>query len=895
MQIKKTSSKKNILPTNIRNVTLGQIGFILVILFMGFIAGSWFLDKSYIVYYFTKVKNMVSSEAQDIQNTESYLQESNNLDTLTLDIPFDSLQQLSVKREAAIAKGVLLSSDDDLVNAKATVNQDNTVKIDLRLKGDWVDHIESPKWSYRIHVKGNDQLLGMTNFSIQAPETRQFLYEWAYHQNLIMENVLTTRFSFVNVIQNGEKKGIYAVEDNFTTELMESQGARAGVILRFDEDSLWINRANYIEDSFDTYTAAEQEGLFMVSGMDQASVQIFQSNSVTSDPGLNEEAQTAIALLRGFQDGSLHADQVFDLEKFGKFLAISDFWGGNHATYWHNLRFYYNPVTSLLEPVAYDGDTAHYQTNELARVFTTEAYFQDPQIRRAYAEQLEKILTPEYIEQLEASIDPQMQNYYAALLEEYGPDLVSSPWSYLESRRVMMADQINPPFPVQGRFAIKQTESGYQLHISLQNLMVLPVKMIGVEYEVGDQLTTLNVDQFTVSGDVLTDQSVPEITFIGDKKADTTPEADLIGKIGDSDGQALQNSDSPVVRAIVQISGLSHIYKIDLMPDYIDQQITNRPEALFAAANDVLEKYPFLVQQDEQTIIVKQGDWTVNGDLVIPPQYQLWIMPGTTLRFEENAILLLGNKLISRGTDAQPILLTAAAEHWAGLVVLNSSEQSTLEYTHIEKTASINRDGWILTGGVTFYKSPVHLLYTTLSDHAGEDAINIIHTTYEMQGVSISNSFADALDTDFSDGVIQDCTFYNIGGDAIDVSGSQTTVIDSKMTFITDKAISAGEKSTVKVDNIMVNTANIGIASKDLSVVTAIDVNLHDVAYAGFAAYIKKPVYGPGSITATGVVTTNVETLALVQEGNVVILDGQQMPTVSLDVKTLYELGILGN
>ena len=70
------------------------------------------------------------------------------------------------------------------------------------------------------------------NFPFRSPETRNFLYEWAFHQNLMNEGILTTRYDFVNVMLNGELLGTYAIEENFNAELLESQGRRQGVILR---------------------------------------------------------------------------------------------------------------------------------------------------------------------------------------------------------------------------------------------------------------------------------------------------------------------------------------------------------------------------------------------------------------------------------------------------------------------------------------------------------------------------------------------------------------------------------------------------------------------------------------------------------------------------------------
>ncbi len=895
MQIKKNTRSKNLLPSFIQDNLSIQIILLLAIIGFSILAGSWFLDKAYIVYYLEKGKNLFVEKALDIKNSDTYLQTENGLPTLTLDIPFDSLEQIMKKREEAILTGVLLSTDDDLVNAKATFDNQSQVKIDMRLKGDWVDHIGGTKWSYRIHVKGEDQLYGMKNLSIQAPETRQFLYEWAYHQNLILEDVLTTRYGFVNVIENGEYKGIYAIEESFSTELMESQGERAGIILRFDEDSLWINRANFIEDSEEIYTAASQQGMFMVTGMEQSYVQIFQANSVASNPTLNEEAQTAIALLKGFQEGVLSANEVFDVQKFGRFLAISDLWASNHAGYWHNLRYYYNPVTSLLEPIAYDGDTARYPTNSLATIFSDEAYFKDPEVRRAYSAELERITKAGYVEELKLKLNDELAKYRPALIKEYGEALIPLPWDFLESRQIVMADQINPAFPIQGRYAILGEGENQKLHVRLNNLMILPIKILAINLVTDAESFQLNAKDFEIQGDVLRDTPDIEINYIGGSNTDSHPQADLNLVLSEEMKTAIEGTKNLQFFAHVQISGVSREFDVALTLDDIEQSLLDRPSVLFSNAEENLSKHAFLRKQDERTVIIEQGDWVVDGDLIIPPQYHLVILPGTTLRFEENALLLTGNQILAMGTEAQPIRFTAKENNWAGIVVLNAEEKSIINYTSIEHTASINREGWVLTGGVTFYQSPVRFFYTSFSDHIGEDSLNLIHTSYEMVYVKIRNSFADALDTDFSDGLIQDCSFYQIGGDAVDVSGSNTTIKNSFMILITDKAVSAGENSNVSISNLVVDDANIGVASKDFSTVTVDNINLHNIHYTAFTAYIKKSVYGPGSIYAKNIMTTNIADLALVQTGNTVILDDVVMETQELDVSVLYDLGILGN
>ena len=73
------------------------------------------------------------------------------------------------------------------------------------------------------------------------------------------------------------------------------------------------------------------------------------------------------------------------------------------------------------------------------------------------------------------------------------------------------------------------------------------------------------------------------------------------------------------------------------------------------------------------------------------------------------------------------------------------------------------------------------------------------------------------------------------------------------------------------------------------------DSTINNARFSGLAAYIKKPVYGPASITAENVTITNTDQLCVVQKGSQIIFNGKDMPQVDLDVDKLYAEGILGN
>jgi len=347
----------------------------------------------------------------------------NDLPTLFLDIPFENVQLIQNKRDEGVNRGILLSSDEDFVSATIRYNDSSPINVKIRLKGDWSDHLTGEKWSYRIHVLDESAIEGMRRFSIQAPETRHYLYEWAYHQTLTRENVLNPQYFFVNVIVNGENKGIYAVEESFNVELMESQQRRAGVLLRYDESDLWQNWATYFSvGREELQMLAESSGYFMKTDFEAAHISGFASGSIQNDPVLLAEYRTAQSMLRGYQNGDLPAGEVFDLETLGSYLAVTELWGAGHAYAWQNLRFYYNPITNLLEPIGFDGMpmNSYYASLDLDNSLNQCILFLDADIRDAFYEAASIVFTPAYLQHEQERLSVTQNMFAAAMEKEYG-------------------------------------------------------------------------------------------------------------------------------------------------------------------------------------------------------------------------------------------------------------------------------------------------------------------------------------------------------------------------------------------------------------------------------------------------------------------------------------------
>ena len=88
-----------------------------------------------------------------------------------------------------------------------------------------------------------------------------------------------------------------------------------------------------------------------------------------------------------------------------------------------------------------------------------------------------------------------------------------------------------------------------------------------------------------------------------------------------------------------------------------------------------------------------------------------------------------------------------------------------------------------------------------------------------------------------------------------------------------DKGISIGEFSEVTIKKSEVSDSNIGVASKDLSIVNIEELLISNVNY-GAAIYQKKPEYGASSINAWGLMMQNVVEPYLIEEGSSVTIEG---------------------
>jgi hypothetical protein len=292
-------------------------------------------------------------------------------------------------------------------------------------------------------------------------------------------------------------------------------------------------------------------------------------------------------------------------------------------------------------------------------------------------------------------------------------------------------------------------------------------------------------------------------------------------------------------------------------------------------------------------LVVQKGDWLVTDDLVVPSGVTLEVAGGTRLRFQPGRALIAYGPLSFLGAADAPIILEGIAGRWQGVAVLQANDQSRWHHVQVIGTSGVQRGDWALTGGVTFYQSPVEMKSVRLFGNTGEDALNIVSTRFELIDVDIEGAASDAFDSDFSRGRIVGGVYKNIGGtsggDGIDVSGSTVDIVGVRFDGVSDKALSIGEASQVEARKIHIQNASTGAASKDGSTLVLSESKIEEPRVAGMMAYQKKPTYGGSLLVAKDVVVTGIAPTALAQNGSRIIVDGNSIVTRKLNVDELYQ------
>lgn len=345
------------------------------------------------------------------------------LNFIEINLSEKNYNKLKKYRDRAISVGVISAKEKKYVSAILRYNG-KKYKADIRLKGDWIDHLTGDKWSFRIKLKGDKTIQGMKKFSIHHPITRGYINEWVYQKTNKKEGLIGLRYGFVEgamIIKKEDKSGyinqnlgIYAIEETFDKRLIENNGRKESVILKFSEENWWSDVKKRIAvgkksglrwDKF----KSKKEGIWKYP------IRVFSESKVLEDSLLYNYFDLSKNILEEFRKNNFSISQVFNIKQLAMHNALSNLFGAFHGGYIINLRFYYNPITSKLEPISFDGNSGQeidkYHHFLFANKKTDTLYFQE------LIKALEKVSKKGYLNNIISS-NQKETNYFNALLKK---------------------------------------------------------------------------------------------------------------------------------------------------------------------------------------------------------------------------------------------------------------------------------------------------------------------------------------------------------------------------------------------------------------------------------------------------------------------------------------------
>lgn len=771
-------------------------------------------------------------------------------DVLRIEIPQSALDSIIEFRDRALSREVITSDLKTYFKGSVTVDG-RKLPVSLRLKGDWVDHLEGEKWSFRIKFKGSNAYHGMKKFSIQDPHTRSFMMEWFGHKLFEKEDILTTRYQFKVVYINGVNRGVYALEEHFDKRLLEYRKRREGPIVKFDENGVW--QGYYDQQKY-------QRGFKKFPYLEAAEILPFSKKRTRKNPILLNQFILAQSHMSRFRNLDTTFQEYLDLDKMARFIALCDVMNATHGLIWHNQRNYLNPVNGLLEPIAYDcfsgQPSIHYELLGMAPRWREEddfssfdALFLNQEFNQLYIKYLKRFSSEEYMKASFLALENEIRYYEALLKHEY-------PLYFLDKDYFLL-----------NQYNVKEKVKKYVNQPKINRKISKKERYVGTSQNVVFDEVALKV--YTIESDSLSgtfqfeNYLLSPIEIIGySTKANKNLIFPFVQKI---------ELDAFLDDAYKKTQGFSFkprrvYYKTRFTGDSLHStKVSPFPPVEYKSIMDFASSQ-FVSNNDEVRFNANEI-YNFNETLYIPMNKKLVIEEGVRIGLSNGARFVCYGPVEMIGVQENPIRIEGIGASGGGLVLFPNRDSVEMNHVICTNLTDANTKTWTLTGGVTIYEGEVSLRNCSFINARSEDALNLIRCNFEIDGILIDKTFSDGFDADFCTGKLKNSIFRATGNDCIDFSGSEIDIEACEIVDSGDKGISGGESSILKVRNCSINNAYIGVAAKDKSFIMLEQTNLENCDFA-FAAYRKKAEFGPAKIDVESSSLKNIQNTYLLERGS---------------------------
>lgn len=822
--------KKNVKKSNFRKPKFFKVILLLFILVAGIIGCnvlSGILKKK----EYNGIGDFISTVWSNYWNARNV-----KVENVSIEIKGKDLKKLEKNRENALGRGVIINDLDGAYFPATLTYNDKKIKIKLRLKGHMIDHLQNDKWSFRIKVKDENTFMGMKRFSFQHPGTRGYIYEWIYHEMMRREGIIALRYKFINVTVNGKDWGIYAVEENFDEELIANNNRVRGPIIRFNPDLYWVDRLNELKGprptaEFTTYYAAN--------------VEAYREDKVLEDSTQRKYYLKAIACMDALRSKKCSVDQVFDIERLAKFHAIIDLVGGKESIDWSDIKYYFNPVSNRLEPVAYESFT-NFPAVKLSGMYKYEqpdsstyhkdwhsALFSNPVFFRAYVKALERISSKAYLDKFFEEEKNELSQNLGILNKEFPYKKFDNSYYYFDQEMIVKMMNATKAF-----HAYYKKAEGNRLYLQIGAIESLPMEIKSVQ-----------------SGKLVWKPAAPLILPSKQMNAYVDYKEYVF------EGPPISDSLAGSLMVNYSLLGASTEKQVNVFP-YPHPDVSAIVEE--HAKTNTINNFSFLkVDEVNKIIRIEMGKHEILSDLVIPSGYKVIAFSGTILDLKNNAKILSYSPAFFEGDEDEPIVITSTDFTGQGVKFIDAPG-SKFKSVLIKNMAA----------SLVFNESKVAFTGCDFLNIKREAALQMIHSEYEINGCSFQNLGSIGIQALFSRGTVWASGFQNCAEAGIETSMGTIRLDDVKMNNV-NKGLNFKAGSQVKGKGISISQASVALTAKNGSMVELSNAIIENSG-TGIAS-INKKGQAPALTQIAGLQAKGVKRNYQVENGSRIIVNGTEV------------------
>ena len=758
----------------------------------------------------------------NIRNTGKYFEilnlnllknfQTSNLEKVYLEINQKTILGLELQRKIKFENNGELTDKNKIMLPAKIYYEGKKYNIKMRTKGARLAHYaDKDQTSYKIDIKGSKRLWGMEEFSFQKPITKNYTYEYLFHNLLGYVGLAKVKYFFINLHVNDQDLGVYAVEESFSKEIIERQNRRNGPIFSTKEEL-----GEYFPNiAFELYSENFWKD---------------QYPKLISD---------LFSILNNIKTGNFHVNDYFDIDKWAKYFAIMDLTGGYHGSLLKSVKLYYNPTTALFEPIGYDFhkgagifdgfiimDFLQEETKDTKIAcsficghkewFLRFLKYKNGELNnkfvKKYIEYLKKYSDEDFVNNFLKEHDKNLSIYNLAIYKDYsksdrvrwkGAGFFVYDENYLLNRAKLIKSRIN----------------------KVNLIDIVMSKKDNILYFEDYQSTMFPIEAQTM--ECLNPKDKKEFFFAGTMKISLNTTCKKI-KLRD------QNNNSRI---------------IDLKNNFTanaDKKIYNKKEFISLNESENITKI-----SDLEYII--NSNLKIEKNTLIRKNEKFTLTKEKTIIINNNATLFVEGEIIFKNDEKNYTKIYSEDGTGSLIFYNNNFEIKNVVFQNLSKPNLIN---YILYGGVNFINSNLVLKNIIIKDSKNEDGINIINSKSKLTNIYFNNIMADALDIDFGEVNFKNISCKKINNDCLDVSGANVTGNNLIATNVLDKAVSAGENSHITIKDINLINNYIALAVKDGSTAYFDNIIFKKNTY-DIALFNKKKEYTKPKLTINNLNTFN--------------------------------------